>query len=96
MKNLFKKRGCSLTDYSEKRTAYFLKKISKHPCKGDWRRWREIRIPCKQCLITWSFINTDNELLGKNLIIAGMFVINFEVFQSTFTTSDFQMCFSDC
>ena len=34
-----KKRRCSVTGYSEKTTADFLKKISEHPCKGDWRRW---------------------------------------------------------
>ena len=59
------KKRSSLTGYSEKTTADFLKKISEHPCKGDWRRWRKIRIPYKQCLITWSFINTDNALLEK-------------------------------
>ena len=50
------KKRSSLTGYSEKTTADFLKKISEHPCKGDWRRWRKIRIPYKQCLITWSFL----------------------------------------
>ena len=34
-----KKIRCSLTGYSEKSTADFLKKISGHPCKEDWRRW---------------------------------------------------------
>ena len=34
-----KKRRCSVTGYSEKTTADFLKKISEHPCKGGWRRW---------------------------------------------------------
>ena len=50
------KRRCSLTGYSEKTAADFVKKISEHPCKGDWRRWRKIRIPYKQCLITWSLL----------------------------------------
>ena len=60
-----KKRRYSLTGYSEKTTADFLKKISGHSCKGDWRRWQKIRFPYKHCLIIWSFINTDNELLEK-------------------------------
>ena len=60
-----KKIRCSLTGYSEKSTADFLKKISGHPCKEDWRRWWKIRIPYKQCLINWTFINTANELLEK-------------------------------
>ena len=38
---VIKKRRCSLTGYSEKKTADFLKKISEHPCKGDWRRWQK-------------------------------------------------------
>ena len=59
------KKRSSLTGYSEKTTADFLKKISEHPCKGDWRRWQKIRIPYKQCLITWSFTNIDNALLEK-------------------------------
>ena len=32
------KKRCSLTGYSEKTAADFVKKISEHPCKGDWRR----------------------------------------------------------
>ena len=51
-------------------TADFLKKILEHPRKKKkkkkkWRRWRNIRNPYKHCLITWNFINTDNELLEK-------------------------------
>ena len=55
------KKRCSLTGYSEKTAADFVKKISEHPCKGDWRRWRKIRIPYKQWLLTWSLL-IDKEI----------------------------------
>ena len=89
------KKRCSLTGYSEKRTEDVLKKISEHPRNRDWMRWRKIRTLYKHCFITWSFIKQIMSSLRKKRIISDNFVINFKVFESNFTTSDLQRCFSD-
>ena len=92
-----KKSGNSLSDRMKQlvKREDFLK-TSERPCKENWKRWQKIRIPYKHCLITWSFINTDNELLEKEPHQIRLFVIHFDVFQSSFTKSDLSRCFSDC
>ena len=84
-----KRSGNSLSDRMKQlvKRQDFLK-TSECPCKEDWKKWQKIRIPYKHCLITWSFINTDNELLEKEPHQIRLFVIYFDVLQSSFTTSD--------
>ena len=84
-----KRSGNSLSDRMKQlvKRQDFLK-ASERPCKEDWKKWQKIRIPYKHCLITWSFINTDNELLEKEPHQIRLFVIYFDVLQSSFTTSD--------
>ena len=47
-------KHASLAGYSEETTPLILTKMKQHPHKGDWRREKKIRMPCKTCTITQS------------------------------------------